>query len=103
MRALAMALTGAAIALAGCASTGEAGGVTQPGGSARSGECDATPAQSLVAQQATAEVGQRIMSLTGARQLRWGAPGTAMTMDFRQDRVNVFYNQAMRIERISCG
>jgi hypothetical protein len=73
---------------------------TSPG---EAGVCDAAPARSLVGQQATAEVGQRIMSLTGARQLRWGAPGTAMTMDFRQDRVTVSYDQAMRIERISCG
>ena len=103
MRALGMVLTGAAIALAGCASTGETGGVNQPGGNGPAGMCNAEPAQSLVGQQATAEIGQRIMTLTKARQLRWGAPGTAMTMDFRQERVNVFYDQSMRIERITCG
>jgi len=35
--------------------------------------------------------------------LRWGPPRSAMTMDFRQDRVTVAYDDAMIITHIACG
>jgi hypothetical protein len=101
MRGIGWVLAGAALGLAGCTATGGAGGVeTSPG---EAGVCDAARAQALVGQQATAEVGQRLLALTGARNLRWVAPGMAVTMDFRPDRLTVTYDETMRIERISCG
>ena len=103
MKGMGMALTGAALALTGCAGTAGDAAVEGPGGASPAGECAAEPAQSLVGQQVTAEAGQRILSLTGARQLRWGPPDSAMTMDFRPDRVTVSYDRSMRIERIACG
>jgi hypothetical protein len=97
-----MVLAGAALTLAGCAGTGGPG-PDVPRGEPLPGECAAEPAQSMVGQQATAEVGPRILSLTGARQLRWGPPDSVMTMDFRPDRVTVSYDRDMRIERVACG
>lgn len=67
------------------------------------GTCDAAPAQSLIGQLATQELGAQVLQLTEARTLRWGPPNSAMTMDYRQDRVNVFYDRQMRVERITCG
>lgn len=67
------------------------------------GTCNVEAAQSLVGQIATAELGARVLRLTGARTLRWSPPDSAMTMDYRQDRVNVFYDKDMRVERITCG
>lgn len=66
-------------------------------------QCNADDVQNLVGQKATAEIGQQVLMATNARNLRWGAPGTAWTMDFRSDRVNISYDANMVIERISCG
>lgn len=67
------------------------------------GTCNANAASRFVGQTATSDTGQAILVATGARSLRWGPPGGAMTMDFREDRVNVFYDASTRIERITCG
>ena len=40
---------------------------------------------------------------TGARTLRWGPPRSAMTMDYRQDRVNVMYDDTYKSTQVTCG
>lgn len=67
------------------------------------GECSAEGAQDLVGQKATQEMGTELLAKTGARTLRWVPPRTAVTMDFRADRLTVSYDDDMMIERISCG
>ncbi len=67
------------------------------------GECDAAGVQDMIGQRATAEVGERLLAGTGATTLRWVPPRTAVTMDFRPDRLTVSYNDNMILERISCG
>lgn len=92
-----------AAALAACATTS----VNEPGapdsGEVDSAMCNPAAAQSYIGQKATAQAGARILDATGARQLRWGPPRSAFTMDFRQDRVNVMYDDAMTITKITCG
>jgi hypothetical protein len=89
----------ASLALAGCVT------VTAPDGSpvSEGGPCNAQRAQVLVGQTASAASGARALSLTGARQLRWGPPEAIWTMDLRGDRVNVRYDTAMTITGITCG
>lgn len=65
--------------------------------------CDAQPAQLHVGAAAMASMGAQLLQLTGARQLRWGPPGAAMTMDYRADRLTVSYDRDMAITRIVCG
>lgn len=89
-------LAAGALALAGCATVNS-------GGPAPGGECKADGVQRFVGQRATAQVGADLLRLTGARQLRWGPPRSAMTMDFRPDRLTVSYDDNMVIDRISCG
>jgi hypothetical protein len=48
-------------------------------------------------------VGAAILTASGARTLRWGPPNSAWTLDFREDRVNVQYDERLIIERITCG
>lgn len=92
-----------AMGLAGCASTGADTppelGIGTPGTSA----CNAEPVQSFVGQRADQAVGAAILKASGARTLRWGPPNSAWTMDFREDRVNVQYDERLIIERITCG
>jgi hypothetical protein len=90
----------APLALAACATTPADG---EPPVRAPDAVCDAAAVEPLVGQRATAEVGATLLTRSGARTLRWVPPRTAVTMDFRQDRLTVSYNDSMLIERISCG
>lgn len=94
----------AALGLTGCASTGSAPdpatAAPEPPAAA---VCNAGPVQSYVGQKATQASGAAILAGSGARTLRWGPPGGAWTMDYRQDRVNVRYDDAMTITGITCG
>ncbi|MBM0169716.1 I78 family peptidase inhibitor [Altererythrobacter sp. C41] len=92
-----------AAALAACATTSANEPGTPDTGNGETAMCDPAAAQSYVGQKATAQVGEQILDATGARQLRWGPPRAAFTMDFRQDRVNVMYDDAMTITQITCG
>ena len=65
--------------------------------------CNAAAAQSHVGKAASAQTGTAILADSGARSLRWGPPGGAWTMDYREDRVNVRYDSQMAITEITCG
>ena len=65
--------------------------------------CKAEAAQSYVGQTATPDLGGAIVKASGARTLRWGPPRSAMTMDYRVDRVNVIYDDAYKITQVTCG
>lgn len=86
-----------ALALAGCATT------TSPPQTARPGICDAGPAQRFVGEKADVAHGLTIQQVTGASVLRWAPPRSALTMDFRQERVTIAYDDAMAITMITCG
>ncbi len=65
--------------------------------------CKADAAQSYIGQTATPDLGGAILKAAGARTLRWGPPRSAMTMDYRVDRVNVMYDDAYKITQVTCG
>lgn len=65
--------------------------------------CDAAAAQGMIGERATSALGGELLGITGARTLRWVPPRTAVTMDYRMDRLTVSYDDNMLIERISCG
>lgn len=88
--------------LAACASVPPASAPPLASGP-EAGQCDPGPAATLVGQKASAETGARALRLTGAETLRWGPPRSAFAMDYRADRVNVMYDDAMTITEITCG
>ena len=90
------------LALAGC-SAGSSQQGPDMAAPAPVEECDASNAQEFVGERATQELGQILMERTGAQILRWGPPNSAMTMDYRVERLTVSYDQNMVIEMISCG
>lgn len=67
------------------------------------GSCNATPAQRLLGRAATAELGTEALRLTGATAIRWIPPGSAVTMDYRTDRLNIETDAQKRAARIYCG
>ncbi len=65
--------------------------------------CAVENLQSFVGQSVNEENGADALKQSGAKTLRWIAPRSAITMDFRQDRLNIEYDDAMTITRIYCG
>ncbi len=103
MKQVIMAL--AAIGLAGCATSGEDAIADRAGvpSGAEAMICNAESAQAHIGHNATQAGGAVILKESGARTLRWGPPRSAWTMDYRQDRVNVRYDDAMKIIEVTCG
>lgn len=101
MAALAtFSLSGCVASIGGSGSDRTAGAAPQPPAPI---VCDAATAQSHIGHDATQAMGGAILKDSGARSFRWGPPGGAWTMDYREDRVNVRYNEAMTITEITCG
>ena len=65
--------------------------------------CNAAKAGKLVGRSRSAKVGNEALRLSGARTLRWIAPGTMVTMDYREDRLNLRVDSAGRVVKVDCG
>jgi len=88
------------VLLAACAGAGGQGpSAPQP----MEGACRNEGLDRFVGQTASAELGAQLLAASGARTMRWGAPGMAMTMDFRADRLTVSYDERMTITSARCG
>ncbi len=85
---------------AGCMTSDEATPEQPP---KPAGKCNAAPAQYHIGHDATQEMGAAILAESGAKTLRWGPPNSAWTMDYREDRVNVRYDENNKIVEITCG
>jgi hypothetical protein len=97
MKLYLLTIAAGATALSACATT-------TPGGNASfGGKCNAEPAQRFVGEKADVAHGLTIQQVTGAELLRWGPPRSAMTMDFREERVTIAYDDDMTITMITCG
>lgn len=68
-----------------------------------SGPCNADDLTNLVGRDGTNALGAEALRRSGARALRWIRPGDAVTMDFREDRLNLHLDAAGRVERLACG
>ena len=73
----------------------EAVGSGQP---CRSGELG-----ELVGREAAEALGAEALRRSGARSLRWIRPGDVVTMDYREDRLNIHLDARGRVERLACG
>lgn len=65
--------------------------------------CEASALQGHIGHTASEKSGAMLLQLSGARSLRWVPPRTAVTMDYRPDRLTVGYDDDMKITRIGCG
>ena len=65
--------------------------------------CDASKAAKLIGRQATAELGAEAIRLSGAGRMRWLRPGDMVTMDFREDRLNIELDPNNRVKAVRCG
>jgi hypothetical protein len=69
----------------------------------RTGFCNAQPAQAFIGQRADGGSGLAIRQATGSDEVRWAPPRSALTMDFKEGRVTVAYDDAMTITSVTCG
>jgi hypothetical protein len=65
--------------------------------------CEAARAQGLVGREATSELGAEAMRLTGAGMLRWLRPDYVVTMEYREDRLNIELDARNRVRALRCG
>jgi hypothetical protein len=65
--------------------------------------CAAESVQYAIGQKPSAELGSKMVTESGSNLLRWLPPRSAVTMDYRQDRLNIAYNDDMVITRVNCG
>ena len=67
------------------------------------GKCVATGLDGYVGREATVELGTDAVKKSGASRLRWLPPRTAVTMDYREDRLNIAYDDNMIVTSLRCG
>lgn len=67
------------------------------------GKCVADGLGSLTGKTRTDAVEKKALRLSGARTIRWISPGMAVTMDFREDRLNLELDSEGKIVRAHCG
>ncbi|MEZ5655846.1 MAG: I78 family peptidase inhibitor [Sphingobium sp.] len=65
--------------------------------------CKADGLSVFVGQLASSDLGAQILAASGAKSLRWAPPRSAMTMDYRPDRLTVSYGDDMLVTRAACG
>jgi hypothetical protein len=67
------------------------------------GHCDAAPAKVVVGKAKSKALGARAMRLSGATAIRWIGPDSMVTMDFREDRLNLHLDKSNKVVRVRCG
>ena len=65
--------------------------------------CQADPGRQYIGQAASDEVVAQAKAATGANSVRVLKPGEAATMDFRDDRLNLYLDAHGVIESVHCG
>lgn len=86
--------------LAGCTSAEPAAAPPAPG---LDGRCDAGELARFVGQAATADLAAEAQRVSGARSVRWKAPGMAITMDYSPSRLNIAIDAARKVTGFDCG
>ena len=93
------------IALTACAQVAPppAGDPTPIHGVTPGHTCNSADLQQFVGQVQSADLEARMLQVSGAATVRWVPRGTAVTMEFRSDRLTVFLDAQNKVERLSCS
>jgi len=65
--------------------------------------CRAEGLNEFVGRPATPELAAAARDRAGAASVRWLQPGTVVTMEFREDRLNIHLDARNRVTRLACG
>jgi hypothetical protein len=66
------------------------------------GACNVAAVQDMIGRQRSDAVGAEAVRRSGAVTIRWLAPDSVYTMDFREDRLNIDVDARGRITRLRC-
>ena len=66
-------------------------------------ECGASLVQTFVGLRANETLRDEVARRSGAKAVRWIEPGSAVTMDFRSDRMNATLDEDGVIQTLRCG
>jgi hypothetical protein len=66
-------------------------------------ECNDAATDQFIGQSVSRSLGDAVLRTTHAEILRWGPPGVMLTMDFRADRVTVWYGPDNKVAKVHCG
>ncbi|MCP1471826.1 hypothetical protein J3E64_003539 [Sphingobium sp. OAS761] len=102
MRTGTLGMTAGMILSLGACTGADAGGPATTPATAEA-PCHNDGLDRFIGQKASAETGAALLKASGAKTLRWGGPGMALTMDFRADRLTVAYDEQMVITAARCG
>ncbi len=91
-----------AMIIAGCTSVPPAA-AEEPVAEHGAGLCDATKVKGLIGKPATAALEAEARRLSGAQAVRTIRPGDMVTMDYREDRLNLELDEAGRVRDVRCG
>ncbi len=90
--------------LAGCASHDKApSGASQPVATPPAESCTASAVQSLIGHPVNPAVLEQARQQAGAQRARVLRPGSAVTLEYDSQRLNLDTDDADRITRASCG
>lgn len=67
------------------------------------GECRNEGLERFKGQPATQALGAEMQRASGARVLQWVGPDSAVTMDYRTERLRVRLDRLNRVESARCG
>ena len=67
------------------------------------GQCRTTGLEVFRGQAVDQALAIKLVNASGAKTIRWVAPGTAVTMDFSPTRLTVRTDAQNRVESLSCG
>lgn len=98
----ALTLATAIVALSACSGTGSDNVAAAPPPPSMEPSCGADQLASYVGQPASDDVIARITAWRGDKPMRVIKPGTAVTMDFRPDRLNVQVDEQGKIKGFTC-
>ena len=65
--------------------------------------CDVAGLTDLVGKPGTSPLAAEALKRSGASRLRWLQPGTAVTMDYRRDRLDIHLSAENIVTRLTCG
>lgn len=65
--------------------------------------CGSEKVAKFVGKKRTDAIATEVAKLSGAKNIRWISPGMAVTMDYREDRLNVSLDDQGVITRFYCS
>lgn len=96
-------LVTAALATSACIPTPDAQSVSSNSTTSEAAVCNSKAVERYIGKRFAAVLAEQMRKQAGAALLRTGAKDSPVTMDYRIERLNVFYDEAMLIALVNCG